>query len=282
MNQDNDKEKVGFLGSVGDDKEGETYQTLLEKENIVPIFETIPNKLTGICLVACNNRDRAHITDLGASTSISQDFVERKWSEFKDVSLIYTELFIIQDKKEVALQLAELGSQDDKKYGFNLPATFFLEKFTSDIKDLVSYADIIFSNEVEAKFFCEVTDQDLSVSSIEAYAKCIAKMQKKNENKNRVVVVTSGPNDAWVCEYNFKERKFEDSFGVPVKDISEEKIIDTNGAGDAFAGGFLSRYMKGKSLKSCMKAGHWASSIIIQERGFNFPPELKYEDEDEY
>ena len=55
-----------------------------------------------------------------------------------------------------------------------------------------------------------------------------------------------------------------------------ENIVDTNGAGDAFAGGFLSQFVKGKNLDDCMKAGHWAASIIIQKRGCEIPINIKY------
>ena len=57
---------------------GQVYQNLLLSENIIPIFETIENQTTGLCVVICHNRDRAHITDLGASISISDEFVDRR------------------------------------------------------------------------------------------------------------------------------------------------------------------------------------------------------------
>ena len=47
--------------------------------------------------------------------------------------------------------------------------------------------------------------------------------------------------------------------------VPDNLIVDTNGAGDSFAGGFLSQYMKGKSIDECMKAGHWAASLIISK-----------------
>ncbi len=49
--------------------------------------------------------------------------------------------------------------------------------------------------------------------------------------------------------------------------VEEDKIFDTNGAGDAFAGGFLSRFVLNKDLSECDRAGHWAAAKIIQERG---------------
>ena len=252
---------VGFLGSVGSqDPYGKVYQNLLLRENIVPIFETIENETTGLCIVICYNRDRAHITDLGASISISKDFVDRNWYKFKNVELIYTELFILKTKKEICFKLAELGLRNETFYGFNLPSEYFLVNYKNDISKLCEYADIIFANEQEALLFCEL----LNIYS------------NKNKNKKRIVIVTSGPNPASCCQYDHKKQKEIFSGIFPVKDVPPENIIDTNGAGDAFAGGFLSQFVKGKSLVECMKAGHWAASIIIQKRGCDIPTDIKY------
>ena len=151
---ENESEIMGFLGSVGEDQYNDIYQNLLEVENIITFFENIPDGKTGMCLVVCNNRERAHITDLGASTSISKEFINRVWNNFKDVKLIFTELFIIQSQKELVYKLAELGKADDKIYSFNLPSTFFLIKFKDEILDLIGYADVVFSNFEEAKTYC--------------------------------------------------------------------------------------------------------------------------------
>lgn len=80
------------------------------------------------------------------------------------------------------------------------------------------------------------------------------KIKKKNPSKRRVVVITNGPDLAFFCQYDFENQKVVDSGFVDVDYVPEEDIVDANGAGDAFAGGFLSQYIKGKDLKKCMKA----------------------------
>jgi sugar/nucleoside kinase (ribokinase family) len=148
-----DDELTGLLGSVGNDKYGELYENLLSKENIVPIFEKVEKINTGICCVFCHNRDRGHITDLGASTTISDEYVQRIWEELSKVKLIYTELFILKHRRNIVYILAERGSNDNVKFGFNLPSFYFIETYLNDIKNLFEYADIVFANAAEAKFF---------------------------------------------------------------------------------------------------------------------------------
>lgn len=273
---------IGFVGSVGDDDFGEVYKKLLIKEDIIPIFESIPNENTGRCLVLCKDLDRAHITDLGASIKISDDFVQNNWNAIKDCSLIFTELYILRDKKNICRDLAEVGLQDNKIYGFNLPAPFFISAHFNDIYDFVQSADIVFTNIDEAGFFVEKIKetQDLgSTNSIEEVIKVLAMLPKKNPSKSRIVVITCGPNPAWVCEYHPQKPNdiYVESFEV--MDVPQCNIIDTNGAGDSFAGGFLSQLIKGKSIKESMKAGLWAAHIIIQQRGFQIPLNIHYKNE---
>lgn len=46
--------------------------------------------------------------------------------------------------------------------------------------------------------------------------------------------------------------------------------MDTNGAGDAFAGGFLAQFIQGRDLDTCIKCGIWAAAQIIQRSGCTF------------
>jgi|TARA_R110002003_G_scaffold1489_3_gene23093 adenosine kinase len=58
---------------------------------------------------------------------------------------------------------------------------------------------------------------------------------------------------------------------VEVHAISEDKINDTNGAGDAFAGGFVAGIVQGKSLETAIDMGQWLAKLSIQELGPSYP-----------
>jgi adenosine kinase len=257
---------VACLGSVGDDEEGIKYQKLLIEESIVPIFETFKDGITGKCAVLCSDRNRCHLTDLGASTLISEKFIKDNWDKIKNVSLVYTELYILQSRASIVFQLAELCLDNDKIFGFNLPAEFFLDKFSDSILDIISYGDVVFSNKEEARFLLtEVLKQELVNESDIAVA--LAKLPKKNKNKKRVFVVTCGPEPAYVAVYDHLTEKIEYKGTFEPLFIEKSKIVDTNGAGDSFAGGFLAYFMNRAKIEVCMNAGHYAASQIIQERG---------------
>ena len=64
---------------------------------------------------------------------------------------------------------------------------------------------------------------------------------KKNKNKKRIVIITAGPNTEAICQYDLKILKEIFCYLFPVENVPSENIDDTNDAGDAFAGGFLSQ-----------------------------------------
>jgi sugar/nucleoside kinase (ribokinase family) len=159
MLQTKEEEDItGLLGSIGEDIYGELYKNILTKEGVVPIFEKYDKINTGICLVFCHNRDRGHITDLGASILISSDFVNRIWEELSEVKLIYTELFILKHKRDIVFQLAEHALNDKKMFGFNLPSFYFIENFLEDIRILFEHADVVFANVAEAMFYGTISN----------------------------------------------------------------------------------------------------------------------------
>ncbi|KAL3919362.1 MAG: hypothetical protein SGPRY_005660, partial [Prymnesium sp.] len=63
----------------------------------------------------------------------------------------------------------------------------------------------------------------------------------------------------------------------PVPLLSKDLLVDTNGAGDAFVGGFLAKLAVGCGIEECAKAGHYSARQIIQVSGCKIPaskPEL--------
>ena len=100
-------------------------------------------------------------------------------------------------------------------------------------------------------------------ASIDEVALKIASLPKASA-AHRVVVITQGPKPTVIAELGSIRH-------IDVAPV--EKIVDTNGAGDAFVGGFLALIAKGASVK----AGQWAAAHVIQRSGCTFDMGLKYE-----
>lgn len=96
-------------------------------------------------------------------------------------------------------------------------------------------------------------------TDIHEIARSISNLPKLND-RTRIVVITQGDKPVLLARGN-------DIKEISVPKIDSEKIEDTNGAGDAFVGGFLSQYVQGKDLEKCIDCGIWVSGLIIQRSG---------------
>lgn len=85
-------------------------------------------------------------------------------------------------------------------------------------------------------------------------------MTKLDEKRQRVVVITQGCDPVILVE-NGKVTL------IPVTVLTREQIVDTNGAGDAFAGGFLAQMVMEKSYETAVKCGIYTATHIIQASG---------------
>lgn len=124
------------------------------------------------------------------------------------------------------------------------------------------YWDYLFGNESEALAYSE--SHDLKMTSIPEIAKHIALLPKVNSARPRVVVITQGPDTTIVAVA--KEGKVEVS-EYPTAKIPDEEIVDSNGAGDAFAGGFLGQLILGGDIEKCVKSGQWLAGLCLRSNG---------------
>lgn len=95
----------------------------------------------------------------------------------------------------------------------------------------------------------------------------MATLPKKNSKKQRVVIITQGSDATIVAQ-----AQENGDVKITVHDVNKidsSKIVDTNGAGDAFAGGFLGILAQGKSLDEAVAGGHWLASESIALMGPN-------------
>jgi len=92
----------------------------------------------------------------------------------------------------------------------------------------------------------------------------ISQLPLASGKQKRIAVITQGADPVVVAE-DGKVKTF------PVILLPKEKLVDTNGAGDAFVGGFLSQLVQGKSIEDCVRAGCYAANVIIQRSGCTYP-----------
>jgi sugar/nucleoside kinase (ribokinase family) len=118
--------------------------------------------------------------------------------------------------------------------------------FKGTLIDILSkYVDIIFANEAEAK--------ELYPGSAEDAVDYLATL-------SHIAVVTCGKKGCWI-------KCGEQKYYVPVKTVAKHKVVDTTGAGDVFASGFLYGYLQGYALDQCARLGCLAGRELVQILG---------------
>merc|ERR1712107_687855 len=89
------------------------------------------------------------------------------------------------------------------------------------------------------------------------------------KSRKRTVVITQGA-DPTIVAINGHVKEY------PIIALPKESLVDTNGAGDAFVGGFLAALSKGRSVEECCRAGAYSASVVVQNSGCTYPEKPQY------
>ena len=158
------------------------------------------------------------------------------------------------------MELAKQAATNNKPFILSLSAPFIPQFFKDPVDASAPYWDYVIGNEAEAEAYAE--SHGLASKAPKDVVVHLANLPKENTKRKRVAIVTQGTDPTLVAiqgEDGIKE--------FPVHAIEPTKINDTNGAGDAFAGGFLAGLMQGKSLETSIDMGQWLARLSIQELG---------------
>jgi sugar/nucleoside kinase (ribokinase family) len=199
-------------------------------------------KATGRCLIVITpDAQRTMHTFLGAAADVSPVDVAQAVIEASEVVYLEGYLWDQPPAKEAFLRAAAIAAAAGRKVALTLSDRFCVERHRAEFLDLVErHVDILFANEEEIKALYEVDDFDSALQIVRG--KCDVAALTRSE-KGSVVVR-----------------------GDEVHVVDAEKgveVVDTTGAGDAYAAGFLYGYTAGLPLQDCAKlAGILAAEVI--------------------
>lgn len=134
------------------------------------------------------------------------------------------------------------------------------------LQQILPYVDVVIGNEAEAEAWGSANGVPDS-KDLTAIARAIAAQPKSNASRPRTVVITHGPKATTVVTSTDPENPKV----YPVTPLKDEEIVDTNGAGDAFAGGFLGGLVLGKSIDESVEAGHKLGAMTVQQVSIRSP-----------
>lgn len=232
---------TGYIGKVGKDERGRFFENEMEKTNVKPLMLTTDTP-TG-CAEAFVSKDgeRTFATYLGAALELCADDIQPEMFDGWDI--LYVEGYLISNREllDKVLPLAkEKGmtvALDMASYNIVRENREYMEHIAKD------YLDIIFANEDEAKTFTLLEDP------VEALHRMASMCD--------IAIVKVGAKGSYV-QHGDEVVKVEP---IPAQ------VIDTTGAGDLWAAGFMAGLVKGESLERCAKMGATLAANIIEVLG---------------
>jgi adenosine kinase len=261
-----EEKATSYMGCIGKDENGEKLKAACKSAGLNTFFledETTP---TGICAACIVDKERALCTNLAAANNYKVDHFKmaEQMAVLEKAKVVYSAGFFITvcpDAMEIAYK--HCSEKPDKLYCLNLSAPFIMQvpPFKAALEKTLPFTDYLFGNETECVEFAKAWGwEETDVPSI---AKKIGALPKEG-SKPRTVVITQGRLPTVVC-VNGELTEY------PIMEIAADKVVDTNGAGDAYVGGFLSGLVKGQSVADCCKAGAYSAGVIVQRSGCTYP-----------
>merc|ERR1711991_215209 len=242
-----------YSGCVGQDAYATRLTEAANKAGVNVQYYVDSEHPTGTCAVLVCDKDRSLVTKLGAANHFKPTHLES--AEMKALiskaKVHYVSGFFLTVSPPSALHVAKMSCEANSTFVLSLAAPFICQFFDAPLKELLPYADLVVGNEHEGMAFGEKWGFGKTQDELPEIAKKICELPKNNTKRSRMVIFTQGPGDAIVVQ-DGKVHKF------PVIPCPKEDIVDLNGAGDAWLGGFLAYLSKDAPLETCVKAANYA------------------------
>lgn len=241
-----------FIGKVGDDEFGEKFISEISKTGVDFLNKNTAQDASAKSFILITpDAQRTMCTFLGCASQINEDDIKEDF--FKDASILYLEGYLWDSPSTIlALKKAiNLAKRNDVKVAFSLSDSFCVSRHKEDfISLIINDLNIVFANEAEA---LEVSSQkEFSVNNL---------LKFFAENQNLTAIVTRSEKGCVV---------FNNDESLEVNAQNVENLMDTTGAGDAFAAGFLHGHRNNFESKDSAAFGNILASIIIQKLGARF------------
>ncbi len=234
--------EVGFIGKVGEESTGDFYIQALRNVGVEP-FILRSEHSSGKCLSLISaDGERTLVTHLGAAADLQANDIDT--AVFEGYDALYIEGYLVQDHNLIRTTMAR-AKQHGLKVAIDLASFNVVRENREFLHDLIErYVDIIFANEEEAYEFSGCRD------AMEALLH-IGKLCE-------LAIVKTGIRGALI--------KRGDEV-VEVGIMAAAKRVDTTGAGDFYAAGFLAALCEGMSLRQCGTIGAIAAGKVIEVVG---------------
>ncbi len=237
---------TGYIGKIGEDEFGDFFRNKMKDNGITPhLFKGEQGTGTAICMIASDS-ERTFATYLGAAIELTSN--DLSIDLFNGNTHFFLEGYLVQNHELVTRSL-KLAREAGLEIALDLSSFNIVEENIDFLKNSVNeYVDIVFANEDEARVFTGKESPGDAVSILSEFC--------------GTAVVKIGSKGSLIIDENKNEYKIDPYKVVPV---------DTTGAGDSYAAGFLYGLSKGLPMEKCGKIGSLLASRVVEVIGANIP-----------
>jgi sugar/nucleoside kinase (ribokinase family) len=238
---------AGYIGKVRDDALGKAYHADITSAGIAfPTPFATEGPTTARCLIlVTSDAQRTMNTFLGACVNLTPDDIDETFIASAQVTYLEGYLFDPPQAQEAFRKAARVAHAAGRKVSLSLSDSFCVQRHREAFLDLVEHhVDILFANEAELGALFETDDLGEALEKIRPLVGVAAITRGELGS----VVVTAGET-------------------IDVSAAHVEKIVDTTGAGDLYAAGFLFGLTTGATLAECGRIGSIAAAEIIGHFG---------------
>lgn len=236
-----------FIGKIHDDEMGHKFRSDIGRAGIDMFTAPLtagPATARSIVLVT-PDAERSMFTYLGASKKLSVDDIDENIIKASRFTFIEGYLWDEENAKQAVLKACEIAHKYGRQVAFTLSDKSYLQQYRLEMLDLIKkHIDIVFGNEEEIKALFDNNDFETCLDNIKTMVS--------------IAAITRNAKGSVVVEGRTK-------IFIEAEEIS--KVVDTTGAGDAYAAGFLYGLSKGRSLGTCALIGGIAAAEIIGHYG---------------
>jgi len=262
---------TAYMGCIGADDFGKKLQDACKADGVQAMYMIDSSTPTGKCAVTILDKERSLTTELSAANNYKASHLQEaaQMKVLESAKVVYSAGFFITVSPESMDIASEKMAATKGTYCLNLSAPFIVQvpPFRAQLEKLLPTTDYLFGNETEAQAYAEAVGWD--TTDVEFIATRLSLVPMKGDKGPRKVVITQGCDPTIVAIRGLVTKH-------PVIALPKEKLVDTNGAGDAFVGGFLAALVKGKDMEGCCKAGAYSASVVIQHSGCTYPAKPEY------
>jgi sugar/nucleoside kinase (ribokinase family) len=239
--------KGAYIGKVRNDQLGGVFGHDLRSIGVS--FDTAAatsGPSTARCLILVTpDAQRTMNTYLGACTGLGPNDIDTKVVAAAQVTYVEGYLWDEPEAKKAVLKAFDTAHAAGKLVSITLSDSFCVDRYREEFRSLVrDKIDILFGNEAEIKSLYQVDSFDKALEAARKEAK-IAALTRSEKGS---VVIKDG-----------------ETYEVPAAPVA--KVVDTTGAGDLYASGFLYGFTRGKPLAECARLGGIAAAEIISHVG---------------